>query len=113
MNKCPMCNRKLYGEPSLGRYCKYCGYQNRTNEDLNIPKVEPTMMPLEKKTQIQKIVELSRKSVEEYEDFFYNYEEDTNIYARIKQEEETKKFLKKIITRMQKINEMSREEGAL
>ncbi len=66
----------------------------------------------EKKKSMEKIIDFARKSIDEYESFYIDFEEDTNPYAKIKQEEEIKKILKRVITRMNKIKELALEENA-
>lgn len=61
---------------------------------------------------MEKIIDFARKSIDEYESFYIDFEEDTNPYAKIKQEEEIKKILKRVITRMNKIKELALEENA-
>ena len=110
MKKCPNCNHKLYTNGNVS-HCKFCGYTNDTREELGIPHAELQRYIPEKKNAMQKISDLVRKSLTEYENFYFDYEEDMNDYAKAKQDAETKKILKRIILRMNKIVEIINEEN--
>lgn len=110
MKNCPSCGHKLYGEQGESRYCKFCGYTYKTNEDSKVPKVKMSRVPSAKKTGMQRIRDLAEKSIHEYDTFFHDFEEDLNIYAKLKQDEEMKKLLKRVVTRINRINAIAIEE---
>jgi uncharacterized Zn finger protein (UPF0148 family) len=111
MKKCPSCGHKLYGEDKGERHCKFCGYSNQTSEKLGIPKVMPSTTPAEKKTAMQKIIDIAQKTIDDYENLYFEKKGDfTNIPALEKQEKELRAMLKKITTRTHKILAIAREE---
>jgi len=110
MKKCPSCSSSRYNENNGIRHCYKCGYTNDMSKDCGIPKVIPIQNLAEKKTSMEKIIDLTRKSIEEYESFYTDFEEDTNPYAKMQQDKEIQKMLKRIITRINYIQELALEE---
>jgi hypothetical protein len=111
MKKCPVCNHKLYGEEGGPRNCRFCGYTNQTSEKLGIPKVIPAIRPLERKTTMQKIIDLAEKTIEEYDGIYFEKQgEFSNLVALEKQEKELRAILKRITTRTHNILAIAREE---
>ena len=110
MKKCPVCNSSRFTESQNGKSCKKCGYSNQVGDNIGIPKVLPRKNIQEKKTNLEKIIEITFKSIEEYESFYADFEEDLNPYAKIKQDKEIQKLLKRVITRMDQIKELAMDD---
>lgn len=107
MKKCPICNHKLYGEKGKERSCKYCGYVNKLSEVIGIPKIEQLSNKQEPKTNLIKIIEITRKSIDEFETFNYNVEKYANPYVIMQQHKELIKMTKRFTTRMNQIRELA------
>ena len=110
MKKCPNCNSSRYSNNNGVSHCNKCGFENDISDDNGIPELKESIKIPEKKTNIDKIITLTKKSIDDYENFYHNFEEDSNPYAKIKQDEEIKKILKNIVRRINQIKELAEEE---
>lgn len=103
MRNCPNCKHKLYGKDGQKRHCNFCGYTNEIGEEIGIPKVQSSVNLPENKNNSTKIIELARKSIDEFETFYLDIEEDANLYVVKQQYNEMIKLLKRFTTRMNQI----------